>query len=959
MINYHLPMQRIISLFIALFLICSSFTLSAQKYILTGTVIDKEDRRSVIGAHVKAIDLKDTTTSFSAITDENGRFRLDELKAKDYLVRIRSLSYAQTEKTIAIRDKVTDLGTIEISLDSKVINEVIVIGQGTAVQKGDTTIMKAEAFKVNPDASAEELVKKMPGITVENGTVKAHGEEIKKVLVDGKPFFGDDPSVALKNLPADVIDKIQVYNKLSDQSELTGFDDGSSAKTINIVTRKDARVSQFGKFSGGTNFSDKYLVAGNLNIFKGPRRFTLTGMSNNVNMQNFAMQDLVGGSGMHGGHGGSGGSGFHGSSGVSKNSSAGFNYTDNWGKKITATGGYFFNTTENILKQNTTTEYLFTDAAKYAKSYNTNLSDNSNHRFNLRIEYNIDTMNSIIIVPRLSLQENNNSNNMQYITAGGGVNATTFSTTKANASGYSFGNDITWRHKFLKKGRTLSVRSSVNKNSRTSDNMQLASTDSIPDNQSVDGATSGISVNTNLSYTEPLGKYSLIQANYNNNFNRNSTDKESYRVGDELEILGRIDSLSNVYDNDYITNRGGLSYLFNKNNLRLSTGIDYQRADLTGEQLFPQEISMNKTFASFLPNMMITYKFSELTNIRFSYRTSTNAPTVNQLQNVIDNSNRLSLSSGNSDLRQEYSHNIMTNLAYANPTSGFNAFLFLTGGLTSNVIASKTYYAKGNNLYLPEFNVTLVPGGQLTYPVNLDRAMNIRAIVNLAYFIKPLKSNFNFVVGGSYSQSPGYIDTLLNRSNAYNLTNSLILTSNISSNLDFTLSYSSNYSLVKNSANVENMNDKYWYQSASGNLNWIFWKGFTLNSDFVYQNNQGLSRSYNQHYFVWNASLGKKFLKNQAAEFRIGVYDILNQNNNISRTVTASSITDTRTNAFQRYFLVLLKYTLKSKNGQQPAQQQDQHQHEHRDGFPNMPPGSMPPGGMPPGSRPGNDYHRD
>jgi hypothetical protein len=948
-------MERITYLFIVLFLICSSFTLSAQKYVLTGTVIDKNDRRSVIGALVKATDLKDTTTSFSTITDENGKFRLDELKARDYLVKIRSLSYSQTEKTISIRNKVTDLGTIEISLDSKIINEVVVIGQGTAVQKGDTTIMKAEAFKVNPDASAEELVKKMPGITVENGTVKAHGEEIKKVLVDGKPFFGDDPSVALKNLPADVIDRIQVYNKLSDQSELTGFDDGSSAKTINIITRKDARVSQFGKFSGGTNFSDKYLVAGNLNIFKGPRRFTLTGMSNNVNMQNFAMQDLVGTSGMRGGHGSSGGSGFQGSSGVSKNSSAGFNYTDNWGKKITATGGYFFNTTENILKQNTTTEYLFTDAAKYAKSYNTNLSDNSNHRFNLRIEYNIDTMNSIIIVPRLSLQENENSNNMQYITAGGGVNATTFSITKANASGYSFGNDITWRHKFLKKGRTLSVRSSVNKNSRNSDNMQLASTDSIPDNQSIDGATSNLSINTNLNFTEPLGKYSLLQANYNNNFNRNSTDKESYRVGDELEILGRIDSLSNVYDNDYITNRGGLSYLYKKEDLRLSTGIDYQRADLTSEQLFPQEMSMNKTFASFLPNMMINYKFSELTNLRFSYRTSTNAPTVNQLQNVIDNSNRLSLNSGNPDLRQEYSHNIMTNLAYANPTSGFNAFLFLTGGLTSDVIASKTYYARGNNLYLPEFNVTLVPGGQLTYPVNLDRAVNIRAIVNLAYFIKPFKSNFNFVVGGSYSQSPGYIDTLLNRSNAYNLTNSLILTSNISSNLDFTLSYSSNYSLVKNSANVENLKDKYWYQSASGNLNWIFWKGFTLNSDFVYQNNQGLSRSYNQHYFVWNASLGKKFLKKQAAEIRIGVYDILDQNNNISRTVTASSITDTRTNAFQRYFLILLKYTLKSKNGQQPpVQQQDQHQHERRDGFPALPPGSMPAG-----SRPGSEYHRD
>jgi hypothetical protein len=954
-------MARIIFLLALLFLICSSFRVSAQSHTITGTLIDKDDRHPVIGALVKAIDLKDTTTSFSVMTDENGLFRLDKLKAGSYLIRIRSLSYMQFEKTVTAGDKDTDLGKIEISLDSKVINEVVVVGQGTAVQKGDTTIMKAEAFKVNPDANAEDLVKKMPGITVENGTVKAHGEEIKKVLVDGKPFFGDDPSVALKNLPADVIDKIQVYNKLSDQSELTGFDDGSSSKTINIITRKDARIGHFGKFSAGTDFSGKYLVAGNMNVFKGPRRFTITGMSNNVNMQNFAMQDLVGTTSGFGSRGGnSGGSGFQGSGGVSKNSSAGFNYADNWGKKINVSGSYFFNTTENILEQNTTTEYLFTEAAKYAKSNKTTLSDNSNHRFNLRIEYNIDTLNSIIIVPRLSLQGNSNSNTMQYVTAGGGVNATTFSSNKTDAKGNSFGNDITWRHKFLKKGRTLSVRSSINHNSRNSDNVQLALTDSIPDNQSIDGSTSGLSVNTNLNYTEPLGINSLLQANYNNNFNRNSTDKESFRIDDELKNLGRMDSLSNVYDNDYITNRGGLSYLYKKDDFRLSTGIDYQRADLTGKQIFPQEMSINKSFANFLPNIMVTYKLSDKANLRFSYRTSTNAPSVNQLQNVIDNSNRLSLSTGNPDLRQEYAHNIMTNFAYANPTSGFNAFLFLTGGLTRDVIASKTYYAKGNNLYLPEFNVTLLPGGQLTYPLNLDRAMNIRAIVNLAYFIKPIKSNFNFVVGGSYSQSPGYIDTLLNRSNAYNLTNSLILTSNISSDLDFTLSYSSNYSIVNNSANVENMNDKYWYQSASGNLNWIFWKGFTLNSDFVYQNNQGLSRSYNQHYFVWNASLGKKFLKKQAAEIRIGLYDILDQNNNISRTVTASSITDSRTNAFQRYFLVLLRYTLKSKNGQQPSQQQDQHQHERHDGFPGgMPPGAMPPGNMPPGSRPGGEYHRD
>jgi len=370
-------------------------------------------------------------------------------------------------------------------------------------------------------------------------------------------------------------------------------------------------------------------------------------------------------------------------------------------------------------------------------------------------------------------------------------------------------------------------------------------------------------------------------------------------------------------------------------------------------------MAVNKKFQNFLPNMMLTYKFSDLTNLRFSYRTSTNAPSVSQLQNVIDNSNRLSISTGNPLLKQEYSHNIMTNVAYANPTSGFNVFLFLTGSYTRDVLASRTLYAKRDTLLLPEFNVVLLPGGQLSYPVNMDHAMNIRTFVNLAYFIKPIKSNLNFVVGGSYGQSPGYIDSLLNRSNSYSLTNSLIITSNISSNLDFTLSYTSNYSLVDNSAHVQNMeNTRYWYQSASGKLNWIFWKGFGINTDFLYQYNRGLSQSYNQHYFVWNASFGKKFLKNQVAELRIGLYDILNQNNNISRSVTASYITDTRTNAFQRYFLVLFTYNLKSRHGQ-PAPQQQNQQYERRDG----PPGGISPGAMPPGNRPGNgpspEFHRD
>lgn len=938
-------------------LACISLPVTAQNLKISGTLIDQTDKQPVIGAFVTVSDLKDSTDKLSVASDVNGKFLIAGLKRKSYKLTIQSISYARVNKIIEITGANNDLGIIPMNIDSKVLKEVVVVGQGTAVQKGDTTIMTADAFKVNPDANAEDLVKKMPGITVENGTVKAHGEDISKVLVDGKPFFGDDPSVALRNLPADVIDRVQVFNKLSDQAELTGFDDGNSSKTINIITRKNSKVSTFGKITGGTNFTENYLVAGSLNIFKGPRRLTFTGMTNNINTSNFAMQDLVGstggsGGGFRGGMGGGGfgGNTFFGSSGINKNTSSfGMNYTDNWGKKLAVTGSYFFNTTNNYLEQESNTEYLGIEDGNLSTNNTLSTTKNYNHRVNFRFEYTIDSMNSIIMVPRISFQENSSDNSSLYSTTGGVVNTQTLNDVASRANGAYMGNELTWRHKFLKKGRSLSVRSEINYNNRTNDNTQIAFTDSIADNLYTDGLTGSLSLQTNLSYTEPIGKYSMLQFNLRNNYNKSNTDRKTYRLGDDEVRMGMLDSLSNVFNSNYITNRGGMSYMLKKGGMNLTLGVDYQRADLNGSQTYPQEMDVKKTFESFLPSMMMTYKMSNMTNLRMFYRTNTNAPSITQLQNVIDNANRLQLSTGNPALRQEYGHNLMTNFAYANPTSGFNAFVFLRGSYTKDVIGSKTIYAQGDTLELPEYDVTLLPGGQLSHPVNLDHSYSVNSFINLAYFLKPIKSNLNFVVGGGYSQSPGFIGESLNRSNSYSLTNSLILTSNVSANLDFTFSYTSNYSIVKNTAgSALNLSDtKYWYQSASGKLNWIIWKGFVLNTDVVYQYNQGLSQSYNQEYLVWNASVGKKFLKSQAAEFKIGVYDILNQNNSISRTVTANMIRDTRTNAFQRYFLVLFTYNLRAKN-QQPQEQNKNQQQE----FP-MPPGGMIPGGMPPGGRPG------
>jgi hypothetical protein len=931
-------------------LLCHAFTAKSQTFKASGTIIDKADNQPIIGAFIYLNDLKDTTERIATTTDVNGKFMLTGLKRKSYRLTIQSISYQKESSIISISRSTTDLGTISLNIESKVLNAVVVVGQGTAVQKGDTTVMTADAFKVNVDANAEDLVKKMPGITVENGTIKARGEDVKQVLVDGKPFFGDDPSVALRNLPADVIDKVQVFNKLSDQAELTGFDDGESTRTINIITRRSNTYSKFGKITGGTDFDNKYLLAGSLNVFSGPRRFTLSGMTNNINQQNFAMQDLIGatsgGSGDHDDYHGGGGRSFGGASGISKNGSLGFNYQDTWGKKMAVSGSYLFNTTSNTNITKSNTELFLMDQGNFRYDSSYTLSKNYNHRVNMRIEYKIDSLNSMIIVPRFSAQDNSSNKQSLGLITGGSVNSQTLSNSLTNATGYNFGNDLTWRHKFMKPGRTLSIRSSISYDKRNSDKTQLASIDLVSDNQYTDGSTNSLSLNTNLSYTEPIGKKSQLQLNYNNNFNRSNNNKELYAIGGETEI--RLDSLSNVYDNDYIRNRGGMSYLFKNDKLNFTAGINYERADLNGTQTFPRQAEVSETFQKFLPNAMINYKFSQITNLRIFYRTWTNAPSITQLQNVIDNSDRLRLTTGNPDLKQSYSHNLVANYSYANPTSGFNTFVFVTGNYSTDIITNKTLYAGRDTLIRPEgIDITLMPGGQISYPVNLDNSKRLNTMINLSYFLKPIKSNVSFVIGGGYSQSPEFVQNQINRQNSYNLMNSLIITSNISSNVDFTVSYTSNYSQVKNSVNKDNDKD-YWYQSASAKINLVLWKGFVLNTDVLGQYNKGLYEGYNEKYMVWNASVGKKFLKNKAAELKVGAYDILNQNRSIYRSVSASQIVDTRVNAYKRYFLVLFTYNLRSKGAQGQPLQQNQQEDDHHN-IPGMPPGGMRPGGGPPG----------
>jgi hypothetical protein len=945
----------VVSLISLMFL--TSLTTFSQNNRLSGIVMDKSAKMPIIGAIIILKEKADTTRQYSALTDNNGRFVISSLPSTSFKLIIQNLSYKKISLPVVISKKDLNLGIIDLEPESKELNEVVVIGQGpAAVQKGDTTEMSSSAYKTNPDANAEDLVKKMPGITVENGTVKAQGEDVKKILVDGKQFFGDDPSVALKNLPADVIDKIQVFNKLSEQAELTGVDDGNSQRTINIVTKQSRRSGQFGKIIGGTDFTDKYLLTGNVNIFKGNRRITILGNLNNINQQNFSAQDLIGASSMRGGGGGFGGA----QNGITKTKSLGLNYTNNFGKKVTMNASYFYNSTDNNLVQESNTENLFITDGKYSKNNSNSRTQNYNHRFNMRLEYNIDSMNTIMFIPRFSTQNNLADRSSLYNISGGIVNSSTQSFTNTDASSYNLSSLLIYRHKFNKPRRTLTLNLNGNMSDRNTENTQLALVDTVADDQYSGNLVNGSGISANISYTEPITKYSMLMVSASTSLSKNETDKETYRLGDAQQKLERLDSLSNVYNNHYNTNRGGLSYIIVKGAMNLTLGMDYQQANLSGNQTFPKAGKINKTFENFLPNAMIMYKMSKTSNLRVFYRSSTNEPSISQLQKVTDNSNRLSLRTGNPDLKQEHSQTLNSQLSYANPNKGFNTFLVLSGGYTSDNIGNRTIYAQRDTLYLPEYDLKLQPGAQLSVPVNLDHSYNVRSLISVGQYIKPIKSNVSLLGGVGYSQNPGYIDTILNRSNSYNYTNSLIIASNISEKLDFTLSYTSIYSIVKNSKESKNIrNNEYWYQSANFKVNWIFWKNFVLQTDVSGQFNQGLSTNYNQNYVVWNASFGKKFLKNNAAELKLSCFDLLNQNNNISRSVTASIIQDSRTNTFPRYFLLIFTYNLRNFNGQSmPAEGERVRFREGGGGFErgnrnsNVMPMGAPPQGVPSGPPP-------
>lgn len=915
---------------------CMQLIAAAQSNSLSATLTDATDKKPVKGATISLLLRKDSSIVQNTVSDSSGSFTFNNLGIDTFMIKVEALNYQEYISIVRLQEGVNDLGNYEMTRQGKDLANVTVVAKTPPVtQKGDTVQYNASQYKVNPDANVEDLVKKMPGITVDkSGTVTAQGEQVRKVTVDGKDFFGDDATAALRNLPAEVIDKIQVFDRLSDQAQFTGLDDGNSVKALNIVTKTGSRNGQFGRVYAGYGTDDRYAAGGNVSFFNGDRRISIAGLFNNTNQQNFGNEDLLGitssGSGAGRIGGGNRGGGNRGGgnannflvgqqSGINTTNSIGINYSDKWSEKLNVTGSYFFNNSKTSNNQLSNVEYFLKDSADQFYDENSlSNTNNFNHRVNLRMEYKADSSNSFIFTPTISFQKNdrnNTVNGVRYYTLSDLISSTIYN-NQNDLSGFNTNNNLLYRHAFAKRGRTISVNVGVGANHRTGDILlesinkfyESATNDSLQ--QHTSQLTNGITYSANIAYTEPIGKMGQLQINYAPSINKNKSDQEVNQFDPVSNKYALFDtSLSNKFDNTVKTNDAGITYRVGNRDNMFAIGVSYRLTDLNSDRVFPTVTTIDKSFNNFLPNLMWRKKLSARSNIRIFYRANTNVPSVNQLQDVINNNNPLFLTTGNPDLKQQLSNTLSGRYTFTNTSSGKSFFANVFLQQTNDYVANATYIAARDSVL--NNSVTLFKGSQLTKPVNLDGYLSLRSYLTYAMPVKFIKSNINLNTGFSWSKIPGLVNYVNSKTNNYTYSAGAVISSNVSEYIDFNLNYNINYSVANNNVQLQ-QNNTYTMQNAGIQINLLSKNGWFIQNDVNNQSYSGLSAGFNQSYWLWNAALGKKFLKKQAGELRLSVFDLLKQNRSITRNVTESYIEDVQNQVLTQYFMLTFSYHLKN-----------------------------------------------
>ena len=946
----------------------------ADDLVVSGRLVESQSQRPVGQAQIRLVSAADSTQAYIAYSADDGTFRFAGVGAGAYRLEALRLGFMPLRVPVPAGDGTRELGRLAMIASAVPLKPFVVQSSPPpAIQRADTTEFNAKAFKTHPDADVGDLLEKMPGIQIQNGTVKSNGETVQQVLVDGKPFFGQDPQIALRSLPAEVIDKIQVFDKLSDQAEFTGFDDGQSIKTINLVLRPERRESQFGKAYGGPGTDEKYLGGGSGHVLRGDTRLSVIGLADNVNQQNFSSQDLLGVLNTSGGRGGAfgggangrragggrggggGGGGFGGGgaggfgpgngpgglgtggfgggpgsnpanflvgpqNGVTTTTSVGTNYSTTWGRKINVTQSYFFNAADDRDIQDLARDYAepLDSITHYGQSTSTH-NRNFNHRYDARFEDNVTSTTSLIDVPRLYFQDNHAGSNASGVNTDPTGDALSQSTSTSNAAttGENLSDNFTARHRFAQRGRTISMNvalgySDKNGTSALGSNDEYAPGSATPSDtllRHTQLATSTSTVTARLVYTEPVGGFGLLQANLAPRYSTSQSSNHAFLPDPVTGGYVIADTTqSNSFTSTSSAGSGGIGFLVRNPKFNLASNLSWQASQLHDVQSVPFTNTIDRSFGDLLPSLTMNYNITSERNLRFSFFTNTRTPSISQLQNVVDVSNPLALTTGNPDLRESISRSLIARFSTTNAAAGQSIFLLLSAQRTDGYIATTTLTAARDSML--QGGTILHAGSQLSYPVNLDDAWQFNSFLTYSHPLTNRKLVLNLNTGATYSRTPGLIGTAENFADTWAYNEGGVLSSNISEKVDFTLSYAGSINRATNSL-PDATGSNYYNHTAGLKLNLIFWRGIVVRNEVSQVLYSGLGPGYDENIVLWNVALAQKLFHDQSGEIRLTASDVLDQNRSVSRTVTSDYVQDQTSLTLKPYVMLQFTWTLK------------------------------------------------
>ena len=894
-----------------------------------GMVTDSTSNKPVENAIVGLVQETGKHDTIYSITNEKGSFVFEFTPGSAFSLNVSGIGYKPGKKYRRIygTEKAIDMGNIQLVNIATILDE-IVIHVAPVTMKEDTVEYRADAFKVKANGMVEDLLKKLPGIQVDkDGNIKAQGKSVTRVKVNGKDFFSGDPKLATRELPADIVEKIQIIDDYGDQATVSGIKEGDPEKVMNIQVKKDKNKGMFGRVTAGMGDKDRYQASLNGNYFNDRQQLSVISNFNNTSQSLFTPgggvnkpgQDAVnnmGSSGLANGmnngdmqlpQGGSQ------SDGITTSHSFGTNYRDDWGKKISVYGSYTYSSKGNEGNKILSQQNIFSNGTFVNNQDNHFSNRNESHRMFLNIEYNIDSFNYLKAAPSLNYSSSNNSSNTVFDYYS--VNAKTsdgYTNTVANNHSPNFSTTLLFNHKFRKKGRTFSLNfsggtsqnvSTLDARNNTTQYISPGGNSSLflYNSQQNDNNNSGV----RLTYTEPLLKAKFLDVALSHNLTYTRNDKSVFTVDPPTGVQVFTPSLSNEYENNFFTDRANVSIRSTEKKYNYTVGISVQPVNLRGLSITKDSAYKPVKRVNVFPVGRFSYNFTRTQSLSINYRGDAQQPSFTQLQDVMDVSNSQYLTKGNPDLKPSIIHNLTAYYNNFNITTGEVVFTNLSFTTIQNQIVNNTVRIGTS-------------GAQLTTPQNVNGFYNMSGFYN---FFKPFQNrkiivSLNGVL--TYNHNVNLVDSIKNTGRNWVVGQGVSVEFNHKDWLQFAAGVNYNIDAVTyNNAGmgtlVQNNQFSSWILNSRMDIdlprNWI------LKYDFEYTINQGLAGAVGKNPVLINASLEKQIFNGKKGILRLQAFDLLNQGINISRSVNANSIIDSRSNRLSRYFMLTFTYRFQRFNG--------------------------------------------